>query len=318
MKHNWEDVKEFVSVYNNVKRNITKNNMVNKKVQNPELIDRFMKAFEEYFYQALKLKYVTKSNVQSVLNRLNGIQKVGYLVEPFKGKKSYSYKNKTGIFINPNLSDDMQVFSIFKELARVSSSFDREITDSTSQRYIDEHNSILGNNKLKFQYLDYGFRLLEDGINLDIAENIYSSYKKVPRIPKMLKNEAKVFGVDVSFLSNFRYMPSFQKLTTLIGRAIIDQPDKYDDEQVLFSLGNISLNEDFTKKMLIRLHRVFGKRRMFNIIGKLGIIYKKEMDNVESSFCINNSLRVVHAKKAFNDLNSIVNRRSGIILKKVS
>lgn len=314
MKKNWAKVEEFVPVYNEVKKNIIKND----HGRNPQLINEFMDNFEEFFCQAVKLQYVTTSNVESVLNRLKGIQKVGYLVEPFKGKNSYSYKNKTGIFINPDLSNDMQAFSIFKELSRISLSYDRNLTNSASCRYIEEQNDLKVVNDFKLLYLDLGFRLIEDGISLDMAENIYASYKKVPREAKKLNHEEGVFGKKISILSNFKHTPSFQELTTLIGRKFLKNGAKVSDDQVLYDLSKHSLREGFTQDFISSLSQDFGKEKMFELVGKLGIIYKKEMDDSKSFLNINPYLRVVHARKALKDIYSMVDANKVIRLRRAS
>lgn len=324
MRHNWIKVKEFSQVYNQVKNNIT----LNSKGKNPELVNLFMDAFEEFFYHSLKLKYITTANVKSVLARLSRIDKVEYLMEPFRGKdsnvvkyqeskivnKRIKVKDKTAILINPNLSKDDKVFTIFKELSGISSAYNRKLTRAVSSTYANEQNAIEDKKDFNLRYIDLGFRLIEDGINLDIAESIYASYKKAPRASRKLTKEREVFGRTVKFSSNFRRNPSFQELTTLIGRKVLKGEKDYKDNQVLYILSKYSWKEGFTKNFIIGLGKVFGEKQMFEIINKLGIIYKKEMDASDAFLAKTPSLRVKHAKKALKDIRLSLDTNEADIL----
>lgn len=293
MKYNWAKVPSVPAVFRILKKEI--------RFEDQRLSKIFFDALEDFFYYGTLLGYIKNTNFKRVLSQALKIKKVGYLLDVFNGRKSMNINDRTRIVLSKELTDSELKYFMLKEIITNVSS----ISLMTTRNIVKDHllsKGIYGEEtSYEDRYLEKGFRLIEDGIIYDMTENINYASRKEHRPMKTKKFEKHVFGRSTKFLSNFTYHPVFQELTTMVGRGIIPNSNTLTDEQVLKQLGNDTLSERFTDKLFVKLSSLYGDD-VYDIIGKLGIIYKRETDEYGENFIKDNYLRVVHAKEAYKDL----------------
>ncbi len=294
MKYNWKKVPSVPYFINILKKRIT--------FDSDELSNMFFESLEDFFYYGTLLGYIKDNNFKNILIRLTKIKRVGNFTNELNDRKSISMSDNSGIYMRKDLSRDEMQFFMLKEIIRNASSISSKNTKSITSAYLINKGVYGEERVLEDQYLENGFRLIEDGINYDMAENIYYASKKKKRPIRTNRSEKKVFG-NMKFLSNFRYHPSFQELTTVVGRKILKNNNLLSDDEVLANLGRISLNDNFSINLFLSLKTLY-RDNVYDILGKLGIIYKKETDAYKENLIKNRYLMVIHARKAYKGIMS--------------
>ena len=292
MKYNWKKVPSVPHFINILKKRI--------EFDNEELSNMFFGSLEDFFYYGTLLGYIKDNNFKNILVRLTKIKKVGNFTNELNDRKSISMSDNSGIFIRKDLSRDEMQFFMLKEIIRNASSISVKNTKSIASAYLINKGVYGEERVLEDLYLENGFRLIEDGITYDMTENIYYASKNKKRPIRTNKSEKKVFG-NMKFLSNFRYHPSFQELTTIVGRRILRNNSLLSDDDVLANLGRVSLNENFSVNLFLSLKTLY-RDNVYDILGKLGIIYKKETDAYKENLIKNRYLMVIHARKAYKGI----------------
>lgn len=293
MKYDWSKVPSVPAVLRILKKRI--------EFQDNRISEVFFETLEDFLYYGTLLGYIKNTNFKRILSRLLNIKKVGYIMFAMKDKKSLSLSDRTGIFLSSDLSSSEFEYVMLKEIITTVSS----ISDKTNRNIATDYllrKGVYGEERaLEDLYLEKGFSLLEDGIVYDILENIYYASNHEKRPIKTSRKEKMVFGNKTEFLSNYKYHPSFQELTIMIGRRILSNSEKLSDDEVLKVLGCEALEDNFSSKLFSRLNGIYGNKA-YDIIGKLGIIYKKETDVYNQNIIKDKSLKIIDVKRAYRKL----------------
>lgn len=296
MKYNWSKVPSIPAIFRILKKNI--------EFEDKELSNVFFDALEDFLYYGTILGYIKSVNFKAVLSRIIKIRKVGYLMPVLNEKKSINVNDKTRIAISNDLGSSERKYFMLKEIIASASSISSKSTREIAKDYLLKKGVYGEEKNLEDIHLEKGFRLIEDGIIYDMTENIYYASKKERRPLKTKKSEKKVLGRTTKFISNFKYHPSFQELTIMIGRSILSDK-KLSDEEILKIMGFASLGNNFSNRLFFDLRKKYGDD-VYDVIGKLGIIYKKETDVYDQNLIKDTYLKVVHAKRAYKDIINYV------------
>lgn len=304
MKYKWSKVPSIPVIFKILKKRV--------KFENEELSNLFFDTLEDFFYYGTLEGYIKNDNFKNILLRLINIKKVSYLMPIFNEKKSVTTNDKTSILLAPDLRDDELKYFMLKEIIRCASSISHKTTKNIANKHLMSKGVYGEETAFEDLYLEKGFRLLEEGIVIDMTENIYHAIKSKKRPAKISKLEKDVFGRNTKFLSNFRYHPSFQEITTMVVRGIVSKEEVLSDDNVLHAIGRSSLYNGFSNTLFDKLRVLYGDS-VFDVIGKLGIIYKKETDVHEENIIRNSYLRVIHTKRAYKDLMKYIPREKVLI-----
>lgn len=315
MKYDWSKLPKFVKLYKRL------NTVIRNKCDDERLINLFMNSLEEFFYSAIKLGYIDASNFDLVIDRLNRIESIGSLFELYSTQTSLSIKDKSNLLFNKepkkllfnsNLTDEELKFHIFKELARVASSIEPSVTRGIANEFLFDKDISSLTSSINDRYLEMGFRLIEEGMCLEVAENIYHFSKNIPRPLKTQRTEEDIYGKGIKFLSNFKCSPSYQYLTAGVAGKVIKSEEELSDEKLLYKLYKISLKPDFSENLFLSLKNVYGNN-VYGILSSLGVIYKQEINQRRESININPYLRVTDVKKAYKHVvNSLTKKCSKV------
>jgi hypothetical protein len=272
---------------------------LNIKIEDKKLSESFYDALEDFLHYGIKEKYITGENLYSIFNRLNNINKISYLYEPFDNKKSATISN--GIYVSRKLNSNELKYYLIKEISRNSLSIDNNYLKDICKYYLEDMHTYYNEKEYTHDYLELGFKLIEDSIATDMAENIYYASIHEQRPNKELIQESNVFGNNITFNSNFRITPSFQELTTLIANKLIGT------DTSLYDLSILGLNDNFSKQLITSIEKSF-EDKTFEVLCKLGIIYKKEMDSMNSTLIKDQNLKVNHVRKTYKELTKIIKK----------
>lgn len=295
MKYDWSKVPSIPAVFRILKKRI--------EFEDDNISNVFFDTLEDFLYFGTLLGYIKNTNFKRILSRLLNVKKVGYIMSAMNDKNSLSLSDKTGIFLNSDLSSSELKYDMLKEIITIVSSISTKTNRVISEEYL-LRKGVYGEKRiLEDIYLEKGFSLLEEGIIYDISENIYCAIRKEKRPIKTSRKEKMVFGNKAKFLSNFKYHPSYQDLTTIIGRKILPNSENISDDEILKILGCEILESNFSINLFSRLYKLYGNN-VYDIIGKLGIIYKKETDVYNQNIIKDKYLRVMDVKRAYRSILS--------------
>ena len=224
-------------------------------------LDSIIHDVEIFFATSLNNGLINEKNLPNILNLLNredGLRRIGYLEDRYSGV--YGRNTNNGIEINrvfnrhsnsPLLSElEIRRLYLFHEIGhKILGVANTDVI----QKYISSLDSIL---KEKDPFKDYdirltpfiheGFDLLEEAMTQEMAE--YLTYKSAN------KERSKVYvknDMGAAFLTNFDYYGIFQSPTSNFGRTLRGCAKKdSSDEEVTLNMVRKALNGNFTEEVI--------------------------------------------------------------------
>lgn len=221
-----------------------------------EKIEEYVEAVEEYVQGLVGLKYIEKSEVRGVVEKLERKMKtVGVL--PHELQKYISCTNALGnVMINSNLKDGENLSSSGRTLLYVGyevGHFLHDHFDHDVDVYVRSLEDIYG---IQFVTSDTcnsivdGFRLLSDAICQDVAEEVayFSCYAERPGV----KVDNGELLNDELFVTNFDSKGEIQGLATRFAQTIdftgLSPFDR--DEEALKKMSIASFKDGFVRKVV--------------------------------------------------------------------
>lgn len=294
MKYNWSKVPGLTEVYTRLRRN-------SQKYLDKEELSEVMDMFEDFIISCFNKKYITNVNYKEVLERLNNLEAIRY-IHNLDNKTGYTSIKRDVICIKRGLSKDLKRISLYKELAKVTTSVNfSDVRDTISDDYI-----LLDKDKEEM-YEQYGWKVIEDAIVQEIAENLYFDTTKTNRgeIETVIDNE--MFGKKVSFESNFLDHKVYQALLISVMNILYNEENK---EKLLDNICKKAFKGQIKFNDIREYLKQIDEKNIMNMIIKIGIIGNRQATiNEEDLFC-DRTITQKEARKSYDFVEKVISSRS--------
>lgn len=239
-------------------------------------IKEFVNNIEIYFYELIKLGYVTKSNIYFVLRQLISIELIKF-VKKDEENSFAGYTEEKIISLNPKIPGKGKLDSKNRTLLYSAHEYGHVINQKWKLEVFNYAKNVWQNAKIQREgkrfgfsspkYFMMGFDMLDEAITQDMAENITYDYVQKERPAKEFKMKEAVLG-RMPYLTNFDYYGEFQEIAVKFAKGLgtINSSSSGSFEDVLKQLGKMATKENFSSILLNEFNGDLGKLRDYFIM----------------------------------------------------
>lgn len=271
---------------------------------NMETIEEFLNHLETYFYELIRMGFVTTDNYSFIMNRMKKIKKVTIL--PEDKRRHYALVQDEVVALNPSISgknglskNSFQLMVHSHEIGHLINHGWREEAKRFTNAIgvIDSVKNVLEEKELRPEHIYYGFQLLDEVVTQEVSERVtYQTLcRKRPEFQK--RKDKRIFNFQ-PYVTNYSIYGEFQGFAEKFARNLDFLNCQDDDElEVLRKLSVASFRPDFIKKIEDEMYhnpkKVYPLVMMLSVMGRVKeATYQLigEECNENDNFCINSYL----------------------------
>ncbi|MBR2827664.1 MAG: hypothetical protein IKE70_00315 [Bacilli bacterium] len=271
---------------------------------NHQTIEDFLNHLETYFYELIRMGFVTVDNYEFIMNRMEMIQKVHIL--PKNMDRHYAFVKNQDVYLNPSINGKYGLSNSSFQLMVHSHEIGHLINHGwreEAKRFTNTIGNIrsvkdaLEREELEPKHIFYGFQLLDEVVTQEVSERV--TYQSICRErPKFSKRTDKRIFNFQPYVTNYSIYGEFQEFAEKFARNLDFLNCKDDDKlEVLRKLSMASFRPDFIKKIEDEMYhnpkKVYPLIMMLAVMGRVKeatyqLVGEECSEN--DDFCINSYL----------------------------